>query len=449
MDGLIVLLWVSLLILLYIAYIKLEKILISPSLLFILGLFLASSVALFYCKEWKLGLHVETYFLITSGCVAFLITEIVYGIYNRLPKPKDSYIFRPSSSSISDYKLLLFLLLQLYAYYQMAQNTMALASAAMSLTESINDLDSRAKLEDEIFEIPAIVRYPYMLCQNSTQIFACLIPYYYYNYKKKKITLSLLSLNFLLASVGSLFSGGRMIVLNGIIALSANFYIFSKIKSGWKEKFLSVRTTLLLIVSAIIFSLSFYSFGNFIGRTSENQYVIPATYCGAEIKNLDIFLQRPWNTNTRGVFLESSMYRQWNDIFLLLGEKEKPISHKDWIPFQSVGRYSLGNVYTAFQNYFMDLGYFAFVACIIMSLILSFVFRKALQTNFWRTGKLNYWILLYSLLIYTSFMSFFSEMFFARLSIKSIFSSLVYWSIVMIYLQGNVLSRTIKWLRNA
>ena len=442
------LLLLSLLLLLAYAYKKLERNLASPSILFISGMLAATLVAYIYKSEWKLGLHLNTFFIIFSGCFAFLVTEIKYRKKHPLLKPLIAHR-KTQLPPISNLKLIFFICLQLFAYYMMSQNTIAQASAIMSLMDSIADLNERAKFEDEILTIPASIRYPYFIAQNSMPVWCCLIPFYIYNKTGHKLTKCLLVINYLLALAGSLFSGGRMIVLNGIIGLGVFWYIFDKIKNGWSPKMLSMKSIMLVTIIMAIFLGSFYSFGKLIGRTSENDYAIPAVYCGAQIKNLDIFLQDPWNVNYMGVPLELSLYRQYHDIYTWFGIKEKPVSNNDIIPFQFVGNYPLGNVYTAFQSYYMDFGNFAFIACIIMSFLLVLILRKAMQTSFWYTGRLNVWVLLYSMLVFSPFLSFFSEMFFARMSIKSIIACIIYWTIITYYLQNKFLLKNENKRKNS
>ena len=87
-----------------------------------------------------------------------------------------------------------------------------------------------------------------------------------------------------------------------------------------------------------------------------------AFYCGAEIKNLDIFLN---STKTKpAIWGEQTFVNLVKAIgrFFISGFDQYYLIN----PYQSVNGYYLGNVYTTFKAYIHDFGYIGMIILIII-----------------------------------------------------------------------------------
>ena len=96
----------------------------------------------------------------------------------------------------------------------------------------------------------------------------------------------------------------------------------------------------------------------------------------------------------------------------------------------------MGNVYSAYYNYYLDFGYWGILCAGVMSLVLAIVYRKMLKSQFWKTGKLDWGIIFYSWLIPFCFMCFFANQFWGYFSIEGVIKNLLWWWLILYYIQG-------------
>ena len=103
-------------------------------------------------------------------------------------------------------------------------------------------------------------------------------------------------MNFFVGITGTLLTGGRTLVLYDIICVAICGYICFQFKKGWSGGFLPRKISMILVFILSFFVISFVNLGELIGRkeTEDSIDLILSMYCGAEIKNLDDYIQ--WNS---------------------------------------------------------------------------------------------------------------------------------------------------------
>lgn len=76
--------------------------------------------------------------------------------------------------------------------------------------------------------------------------------------------------------------------------------------------------------------------------------------------------------------------------------------------YQTVGNYSLGNVYTQYRDFHKDFGVLGtFIMTFLSAVVVMFVYNRAWRNN----NKINIFLLLYAPMAFWLFMSFFSNTF--------------------------------------
>lgn len=440
---------ISLSILLLVAYKTLGRNLSRPSVLYIGGFLICSIVAYNWKEEWGLGqMEFGTAFMIIGGALFFYLVE--WHDYKK--HPISSYIEQVEEMprlNISSVRLILFFCFQLLSFYMMAKAKMAYA-AADELSDALVQINDEEKFEDTHVTLPAYVRHPYYFCRIAGYIWCVLLPYYQFassNYNKQKF---LIALNFIACLGGCVLSGGRMGILYYLISYMSFLYICYQFKNRWKGGFFPKKIMIGIIFVGILFGTFFQNIGYAIGRKESDQTIdmVFAIYCGAQIKNLDDYIHKPFKqSNSSNLFGQYTISKVYNRIAQQQGsEQSRQFSAE--LPFNSYGEYPLGNVYSTYYNYYADFGYWGILWAGGMSFILALLYRKMLNSHFWETGRLNFWILFYSWLVSSAFLCFFANQFWGSLNLVDPIKNTIIWWMMILYLQGPKVNYSMKALNN-
>ena len=147
-----------------------------------------------------------------------------------------------------------------------------------------------------------------------------------------------------------------------------------------------------------------------VGRkvTTSNSYYL-AIYCGAEIKNLDTFLQEydlNYYTNRNNMTFRTF-------IIWFSQKTDNPVTYKYDLPFRYVDGNNLGNVYTTFSSYIYDYGYKGMIILImIMATIIEIIYEKSKRSIL--KDKPNIMILIYGYMFSSIILAFYSNKFYEQ-----------------------------------
>ena len=437
---------VSLSVILLIAYKKLGKNLSRPSIIYISGFWICSIVAYLWKEEW--GLHKMsggTAFLVVGGALLFFLVEWHDYRTHALVEPREPIDEITPLYPISSSKLIVFFVFQLLSFYMLAKAKMAYA-VTDDLATALLEINNDEKFNDTLVLLPRHVHYSYQICRLAGYIWCVLLPYYQFassEYKKQKY---LLALNLITIIVGIIFSGSRMGILDYLISYICFYYICFQYKNGWKWVRLPQKTLAVILIVGILFGALFKALGTAVGR-EENENPIGmyfAIYCGAQIKNLDDYLQHPFKQdNRKNIFAQYTISNVYNNIGQRQGSGQTRQFSAE-LPFNSYGIYPLGNVYSAYYNYYLDFGYWGILCAGAMAFVLVIIYRKMLNSQFWETGKLDFGLILYAWLIPFAFLCFFANEFWGFFSIEGSIKSLLLFWLIIFYLQGKELTMNNK-----
>ena len=193
------------------------------------------------------------------------------------------------------------------------------------------------------------------------------------------------------------------------------------------RKSISLKTILKLIVLAFVVLVLFQSVGSVVGRiTTSNTSLLDylAKYCGAEIKNLDIFLQ----SDKIGA---SNQNQTFIYIVRWLGPKigMQNTKYALDLPYMNVNGFNLGNVYTTFYPYIYDYGYIGEITLVaVMAGIVQIVYELAKRTTI--SNKPNYSIVLYMFMFSSLMFSFFSNKFYEQQFNNQFVGYMIIWIIM-------------------
>lgn len=216
--------------------------------------------------------------------------------------------------------------------------------------------------------------------------------------------------NVLAGAAIQLETGGRQGALTFVL-VSAICYIILKRRRN------AVRVDARWVVAIVpaMFILAFVFRYSAIGRdTSGFDFVEYMTiYCGAQIANLDIYLNSPqWFDPETPGFMTLSGSLSWLAKHFGFMTSDLSASPFAKLPFQSANGRSLGNVYTCFYNYHVDFGVLGVIACSFFMAFVSEAIYERARRAIGRSDDL--WIAVYAFVAVQLLMSFFANKFFSE-----------------------------------
>ena len=198
--------------------------------------------------------------------------------------------------------------------------------------------------------------------------------------------------------VCSILTGGRNPLLQLLVAALMMYYLLKKKIQGYSRKF-NRKFTFKLLSIVVIVLIAFSNMRFLVGRTNTlNTFDYLAMYIGAPIKLFDMFIQNP-PSKVHELFGQETFINLWTWLGTFTHDSRMTglIMNKEFRTFNGL---QLGNVYTAFREYYFDFG---IVGVIILPFIHSVFFTTFYQkisqnkTN-WKKNEFDLQIILYSYL---------------------------------------------------
>lgn len=378
--------------------------LMAPPILLGSSMLIASLVATSYYTEWEMNLMLkESVIALGGGTCFFTFCCILIDKLSYSPKIKEKADLNLKFiKTINFYKFYILTIAIGIIGILLKIHFMIIQFGALSLPKLILAKRQDEWNQDNLFQLPSYIRqigsYTQITSYLSIWLFITLSIKGTPQSKLKKILLLQLVVTFF----DGILSGSKAPTLN-MITIFIIFYLYRHYATQGNFQ-LSKRIIIQIISIIFIVILSFKGLSLLIGRNIEERSNIDlfAEYCGAEIKNFDIYLNNKTKTKTNK-WGENTFYSFYSEI--------DPKFTKDNGEFQNVGGYSLGNVYTQYRSFHEDWGYCGIIGMdLFIALISMFFYRKSLS-SFINPLRPNVFLFIYSSMILSIFMGFFSSKF--------------------------------------
>ena len=390
-----------------IAYLLNKKDIVSPSVTFSSSFLFSSIWALAFKNEWSLeAFHLNTFSVIIGGVLVFLVVSLITSVFfSRSNSRKNKG--EPKEIEIEGIIKILCILISIASVIVILRSVLHAVGYPWSrIFEAISRFDSVSKFSNTNIGISRFASF--LKCLLSALSYWYLYVFVHNAVIAKKIDkFSLIIV--IIGFFGSMTGGGRNGAINLVIALIVYLIIIMN-KNGTPISAVSLRTKLLLVLIPVVALLSFPKLNALVGRnvsTTGTYYL--AIYCGAEIKNLDIYLQEyDYLINPNKNNMTFISINNW------LGPKlGYTQAYKYDLPFRRINGNNLGNVYTTFYAYIYDYGYIGVVTMVsLMAFILQWVYEKVKRTSL--TSRPSVWILMYGYMFSSILLSFFSNKFYEQ-----------------------------------
>lgn len=220
-------------------------------------------------------------------------------------------------------------------------------------------------------------------------------------------------------NIYSLTGGGRTETINLLCAILVMYLILKNKKTRKIDK-IHFTSIIKFIIIICLLLLAFKSSATIFGRNVDEYYILK--YCGAEIKNLEVYLNNPHNNF-------SSMWgsQTFFSIIRTIGPKfgMKNTFYNLDIPYVMYNGINLGNVYTTFYSFIYDFGYWGEVILVLLMAIISQVLYQKSYKKF--NNELQpIFLLIYGYFSGTLVLSFFSNKFYERISLQFIYIVIIW-----------------------
>ena len=407
-----------------------KKNILEPSTIFAFSFVPLLVMASINYYNYDLNIGTNTFFVILLGVIEFVLICQITKHFIRKTKPHNEKkeIKNESKSlekvieisNLSKVFLLLFVIVSslIYLYFVVK----AVGGSFNSLGEisaAISKFDSLLKFSNNAPHMPFIVSNLSFLITGAGYWFIYVVINNLIIEKKIRILDAAIIITILLSTF---LSGSRTTSFFMIIAAIV-FYLYL---SSQHKKFNKKHIKILAIIICS-FILLFAPLAKLLGRdVRTNYFEYISVYCGAEVKNLDIFLNDEKFEKKNNIWGSQTFYHGIAAVGRKIGSDWYKPYQLD-LPFQSINGKSLGNVYTTFYPYIYDFGYIGEAILVaIMAFVSQLIFEKM---NMNKKGRVNKWLLLYAIVYTCLLLSFFSNKFYESLINTAIIKYIIAWFI--------------------
>lgn len=404
----------------YIAY-KYFKSIVSPPFLLGCGMLLASLMATSYYEEWIMNeMCLKSVGLIGGGCCFFTISCILFSKIFKIYKLSHPAIFNHKFNTkrirlFYIFSILIGLLGILLKLYYMKSQFGSLGLSELIVARRMDQWNGENNLK-----IPSIVRqmgsYTSVISFLSTWLYSIIIISKDKYLKKIKW---LIILHLCITFFDGMLSGSKAPLLELIVIFGVMYFYnyYAKIGKYYINKKMFIRFAIIMILLAV----SFRGLSLLIGRNVDERTNIDllAEYCGAQIKNFDIYIQENPQKVKTNVWGENTFFNFYSELYPEKFEKEPDA-------FQFINNHSLGNVYTLFKPYHQDFGNLGvFTISFFIAFVSMFFYAKSTY-SLKKPAKINAYLIIYSTMAMSIFMGFFSSRFTESICRPGWFRTVIY-----------------------
>jgi len=216
--------------------------------------------------------------------------------------------------------------------------------------------------------------------------------------RKKKIWYAIRIFPIIMYMLYSIIIGSRNPILQLFFAGITIAFIMRR-KYYLKDRKFEIYSAIKIVIFGSIVLFAFSNIREIVGRTSDlDTWDYIAKYVGAPIKLFDM-LVLSGNHNTSGIWGKETFINIWRFIGQKIGNQTLAnlLMNKEW---RTINGFSLGNVYTAFREYYYDFG---ITGVVILTAIHSFIFNNVYRKLNSRQHRISPSTIDFSILLYAYF----------------------------------------------
>lgn len=393
----------GLLVVLYgILYVKVNKDIFTPALLFLLAYIVSVGCALFNVERWGISMIPMTFFVLLIGAAEFVVIGVAID-----RKYKKRYEGTRKKIAVKEIDLPWWKIIAASAFCAvyialLYFNMIEIASR----NGKFNTLSQALNIFKEVTSVTLKESLPWWLGQVERIAMLCayIFLYIFVNNlvakgrrmtKEKALKLGACLLPVLLHLCNGFLVSDRLQMLQILVGGIVIYFLIWSYHTG--KAYISIKTIGMLAIAACGGLVLFYLSASLVGRINTKGLLEYITfYCGCSIECLNQFFKHPPAASE--IFGKETFYNlnlKLYNLGLLNLDKFYPIH----LEFRYYGDVMVGNIYTAYRRWIYDFGYIgAMILQGVMAGTMSVFYNKLKYRTFKNTG---FWLVLYSYIVYT------------------------------------------------
>lgn len=353
----------------------------NPSFVYCSGFLLSAICAFLFASAWQFTLHLQTFFVILGGNACFIATCYVCKLLYRrrmaveVRKPvchrQNAQKAQPSFLPVCVPLIAAYLILGIVVIsWTLVATAQLYPAESLSASIAARKYAATFTTDDGSFFFPLnqlrslFSAAGYVVTYLVAQEFA----------RKRLSKCMLLPISYVTLFAYMFTAGARTDIANNLAVLFI-CYLLIVIRGGEQDMRRFSKKTVVVLVCAIVaflFGYQFLAIGRGPGSFSLDNL---GAYLGAEISNLDTFLQTSGQQDT-GIFGRMTFVRTINYLGGRLGI-ESWVYPLD-LPYLTSNGHWMGNVYGTYYAFIYDFGY---VGVPILTAIMAFISQAAYETT--------------------------------------------------------------------
>lgn len=418
-------------------YLRFNRDLIQPSVIFCLVYCVSIFCAILNVSKWNIQLEMKTFLILFLGAVEFIIISLLVNKYFE-KNSKSCEVVRKNRSfniEIEKYKVVIItiynvIMIALLLYYVF--NIAGQFGKFNSLSEALTLFKQHTSYAKDA-ELPHLL----LFAQKPIIVFAYIFMYLYiksiiFNEENSILYNIFSNWYYLIPVVGYIIH--EFINSNRLTILSLGFAGFTialvlyNIKTDWKKP-IKIKTIGIIGVIGIAVLVIFYLSASWIGRINNKNLIDYITlYCGGSIENLNLFIKYP--PESSNIFGKESFYyliKNLHDYGIMPLGKMYPIH----LEFRYYDGIMIGNVYTAYRRWLYDFGIFGMIILQGGMALFFNVFYNKIKYS--ASKYLDFGIIIFSYMVYSIFLHPIDSYFYLQTVRLAFISTFVLFIIIYIF----------------
>ena len=411
-------------------YISLGKEWYGPYSIFYLPMLACYVIAALNADKWNFVLSFETFIVLLLGEISFFVGCFIAKKISLFPKGRKKsrfFIVNGESNSITTSRLALIVLAEFcfFALYLIMVYFWGIRHGK-DIFGAINSIMLNGKFDGDgdPLGLPFLLQICLQMNYIAGYLFAFLLARRVL--LKDKSNLFLLISGYVISILTNFLGGSRGPILEIFTGLLISFGITYYFKT--KKKFLSVSQILKIVVLTILVGVCFFEILPLMGRsqTAANESDVFTQYIGSQIYNLNYYIETVGDHST--FFCAETLKSLYADIEsffgITLGYKDGMVGN--FFVFTPQG-HNLGNVFTTYFNFYIDLGLFG--VCFFTAFIgwFSEKYFKSIRFN----SMVNIDVVFYIYMASSIAFRFFASRFFKNVIQLKMFIK-IFWMLVIL-----------------
>jgi oligosaccharide repeat unit polymerase len=395
----------------YFHYIK-NKDIFSPSVIVCGSFLIAVICTIVNINAWGVDLQIKTCMIILIGLFSFIMGDKLslkrYSIVST-----ENPIRKNEVIDIPKYKTLIVILVDIIIVYFFYRDVIRIANIDGSIYFNYQEMIAIYRVNMMFSNDIETTFNPILRQLIKPMVVVCYIYLFAFinniiiDRKWRKYILYLFPI--LITIIYIMFSGSRIGLIRLFVATLFIIYILkiAGYQSNYDNKIVKKKFIRNLLVLVISFLFLFYSVRILVGRSSYKDtpfFDYISMYIAASIQLFDQYITSPNDyVDVSNQILDESLFGKetFVGIHSMIAKFNGKKINKGLEFRESPTGIRLGNIYTPFRRYYNDFGLTGIIICpFIIGLFYSFLYRKIQYFRNFSNKKMNFYIILYSYVLY-------------------------------------------------